>query len=541
MGYKTGNIDLHIHSSASDGSLSPEQILGRAVHYGLAAISITDHDTLEGAVAALAHGIPKNLEFLTGVEISAEFPPGYDASGSMHILGYGITVEDPLLNRMLKKQQQARSRRNPKIIQKLNAIGIKVSLDEIEAEAGKNEIARPHIAACLVKKGYAANVDEAFDRYLGRGKPAYVNKFRVPAKEAIRTISNAGGIAVLAHPALLPGSAAKRLENLVSMLADMGMGGIEAYYPGHDQKQKDLYERIAEKFNLLVTGGTDFHGDINSEISMGSGTGDLAVPFSVFQRLTEALAVKKTENQDRRTEQVMETNLKNPDFSSLEEKLEYRFADRTLLAAALRHRSYVHENPESGTDNERLEFLGDAVLNLIVSHILMELFPNLTEGELSRTRAGLVNEERLAGAASSIRLGDYLLLGKGESRSNGRHKNSILADTFEALVAAVYLDGGFAAAFDLIRTHFSPFFEAVETEENPVYDYKSLLQEHVQSKHLDMPAYEIIAESGPDHNKTFRVALTVNGLRTEGVGKNKKAAEQDAAQKAWQQIKHKNE
>ncbi|MCF8110994.1 MAG: ribonuclease III [Desulfobacteraceae bacterium] len=237
----------------------------------------------------------------------------------------------------------------------------------------------------------------------------------------------------------------------------------------------------------------------------------------------------------------METNLKNPDLSSLEEKLGYRFADRTLLATALRHRSYVHENPESSTDNERLEFLGDAVLNLIVSHILMELFPKLTEGELSRTRAGLVNEDRLAGAARSIRLGDYLMLGKGESRSNGRHKNSILADTFEALVAAVYLDGGFAAAFDLIRIHFAPFFEAVEAEESPVSDYKSLLQEHVQSKHLEMPVYEIVAESGPDHNKTFRVALTVNGLRSEGVGKNKKAAEQDAAQKAWEQIKNKNQ
>ncbi|MFP4194384.1 MAG: ribonuclease III [Desulfosalsimonas sp.] len=237
----------------------------------------------------------------------------------------------------------------------------------------------------------------------------------------------------------------------------------------------------------------------------------------------------------------MEKNLKNPDFSSLEEKLGYGFADQAILAAALRHRSYVHENPGSGTDNERMEFLGDAVLNLIVSHILMERFPKLTEGELSRTRAGLVNEERLAGAARSIQLSDYLLLGKGERRSNGRHKNSILADTFEALVAAVYLDGGFAAAFDLIRTHFAPFFEAVETEESPLYDYKSLLQEHVQSRHLDMPAYKIVAENGPDHDKTFRVVLTVSGFSAEGVGKNKKAAEQDAAQKAWQRIKDKNE
>ncbi|MFP4649900.1 MAG: ribonuclease III [Desulfobacterales bacterium] len=232
----------------------------------------------------------------------------------------------------------------------------------------------------------------------------------------------------------------------------------------------------------------------------------------------------------------MAHNSQHPDFSVLEKKLGYRFTDGRIPAAALRHRSYVHEHPESGTDNERMEFLGDAVLNLIVSHILMERFPDLTEGQLSRARAGLVNEDRLAAAARSIELGDHLLLGKGEQRSSGQYKKSILADTFEALVAAVYLDGGFGSAFELIRTHFAPFFKAVEAE-SPYHDYKSLLQEHVQSMHLDMPAYEIVDESGPDHDKTFRVALTVGGVRTEGTGKNKKTAEQDAARRAWERIK----
>ncbi|MFP4194383.1 MAG: PHP domain-containing protein [Desulfosalsimonas sp.] len=293
MDYKTGNIDLHIHSSASDGSIDPEQILNRAVECGLAAISITDHDTVEGAAAALSHGIPRNLEFLTGVEISAGFPPGYQASGSMHILGYGISIDNTVLNRLLEKQRYARSSRNPKIIKKLNSIGIKVSLDEITAEAGKTEIARPHIAAHLVRKGYAANVDEAFDSYLGKGRPAYVDKPRIPAREAVEAVDSAEGIAVLAHPGLLPESAFNRLEFLVSELAEMGLGGIEAYYPGHDPKETDLYERIAEKYGLLVTGGTDFHGDINPEISIGCGRGDLAIPYSVFENLAEALASKK--------------------------------------------------------------------------------------------------------------------------------------------------------------------------------------------------------------------------------------------------------
>lgn len=231
----------------------------------------------------------------------------------------------------------------------------------------------------------------------------------------------------------------------------------------------------------------------------------------------------------------MSPPLENKDLSILEEKIGYRFSDSELLSTALRHRSYVHEHPRNGTDNERMEFLGDAVLNLIVSHILMVRFPKLTEGELSRTRAGLVNEDRLAAAAKSIDLGEYLLLGKGELRTSGQQKKSILADTFEALVAAVYLDGGFTAAFGLIRSHFAPFFEAVKTK-NPVYDYKSLLQEHIQARGLDMPTYEIIAESGPDHEKTFIVALTFSGIRTEGTGKNKKTAEQDAARKAWEEI-----
>ncbi|MCF8028806.1 MAG: ribonuclease III [Desulfobacteraceae bacterium] len=225
-----------------------------------------------------------------------------------------------------------------------------------------------------------------------------------------------------------------------------------------------------------------------------------------------------------------------PDYSQLEKNIGYPFADRQILATALRHRSYVHEHPEGLSDNERMEFLGDAVLNLIVSHILMERFPNLTEGELSRVRAGLVNEDRLAAAAKSIHLGDHLMLGKGERRTSGQQKKSILADTFEALVAAVYLDGGFAGAFDLIRTHFAPFFDAIETD-RPVFDYKSLLQEYVQSRQMNMPAYDIKDESGPDHDKTFRVTVTVGGFTTEGVGKNKKTAEQDAAQRAYDQLK----
>lgn len=256
-------------------------------------MAITDHDTLEGSAAALRHGIPDSLDFLTGVEISAEYPPGFDISGSMHILGYGISLQNLRLNQLLEKQQHARSSRNPGIIKKLNSIGIPVTLEEIGYEAGRQEIARPHIASHLVRKGYAASVEDAFNRYLAKGKPAYVDKFRIPAEQAAEAVNAAGGIAVLAHPGLLPESIQNRLESFITVLKSMGIRGIEVYYPGHGHKQTIAYENLAEKFGLLVTGGTDFHGDINQHISMGKGLGNMAIPYSVFQRLLQTLDSKK--------------------------------------------------------------------------------------------------------------------------------------------------------------------------------------------------------------------------------------------------------
>lgn len=299
MGYKTGNIDLHIHSSASDGSLSPEQILCLAAESGLAAISITDHDTVAGAKEALHHGIPESLDFITGVEISAGFPSEYEKPGSIHILGYGISPDNPKLKGLLEKQQHARCSRNPRIIEKLNELGLSVTLGQIEAETGKEEISRPHIADHLVRKGYASDIDDAFDRYLARGQPAYIDKFRIPAEQALSAIHESGGISVLAHPCLLPDSLQTKLEEFVSYLAGIGLDGIEAYYPGHSHQQTAECEKIAEKQGILVTGGTDFHGDINPQIKMGCGLGDMAVPYEVFLELTRALSSKKPKTDSR--------------------------------------------------------------------------------------------------------------------------------------------------------------------------------------------------------------------------------------------------
>ena len=225
------------------------------------------------------------------------------------------------------------------------------------------------------------------------------------------------------------------------------------------------------------------------------------------------------------------------DPSEIEHQLQYKFKDRKLLEEALRHSSYVNELTDLKLrDNERLEFLGDAVLNLIVGHILMQHYPELKEGELSRSRANLVNETQLAEMARAFDLGSFIHLGKGEVQTQGREKNSILADAFEALVAAVYLDGGFNAAFNILEKNFLPLINHLYLAANNL-DYKSELQELIQIGNSAMPNYSIIREEGPDHDKTFWIALKVNNIETRGTGKSKKAAEQDAARKALEILK----
>ncbi|KPJ75783.1 MAG: ribonuclease III [Deltaproteobacteria bacterium SG8_13] len=224
------------------------------------------------------------------------------------------------------------------------------------------------------------------------------------------------------------------------------------------------------------------------------------------------------------------------DSEKLSRSLQYRFNNIELMEEALRHSSYVNEQPDGNLrNNERLEFLGDAVLNLSVGHILIHKYPDVREGELSRMRAGLVNESQLAEVARRIDLGAFVKLGRGEMQTNGPEKNSILANTFEAIIAAVYLDGGFEAAFELVATHLEPLLQP-QGLQPANQDHKSRLQELVQVSGHPVPVYEVIGESGPDHDKTFSVRLTVRDVTAEGTGKSKKLAEQDAASKALQQI-----
>ncbi len=279
------SIDLHIHSTASDGTLTPAEIIALARRLGLGAISITDHDSIAGSREAVLGGIPEDLGFLTGVEISAEPPPSYPGAGSIHILGYGMRLDDPELNGTLNKLQDARKDRNPQIIARLNKLGIPIRLEEVEREAGDGQPGRPHIAKLLVKKGLVGTIDDAFERYLGNGKPGYVDKFRIECSQAIELINAAGGIPVLAHPCLLELESDQQLDEILREMMAMGLKGMEVYFSDHTPEQTLRYAELAKRCDLLMTGGTDFHGDILPETRMGVGRGNLHVPFALYEKL----------------------------------------------------------------------------------------------------------------------------------------------------------------------------------------------------------------------------------------------------------------
>lgn len=224
------------------------------------------------------------------------------------------------------------------------------------------------------------------------------------------------------------------------------------------------------------------------------------------------------------------------------ERLNYTFKTPDILMQAFRHSSYVNEirNPEI-KDNERLEFLGDAVLDLAISHIMMDFFKEAKEGDLSKFRALVVNESSLCMIAKELGVGDFLLLGKGEELTNGRNKPSILANAVEAILGAIYLDTGYLEAKNVIQRLFLPVIKQIETNEIK-HDCKSLLQEYSQETYKSLPEYILLEENGLAHDKTFKVALVLNGKTiAEGLGKSKKEAEQKAAREAFNCLSQKKD
>lgn len=276
-------IDLHVHTSMSDGTYSPAEVVEMARKKGLRAIAITDHDTVAGVEPARRAAVDSGVEIVPGVEMSTEWPRGI-----MHILGYFIDVEHAPLLEALEYLRAGRMDRIPRIVEKLRDCDVVISADEVQREAVGGAPGRPHVAEIMVRQGYVRTIQEAFDRYLRKGAPAFVDKRKTSPRRAIRLIVEAGGLAVLAHPYSLESDADAELEGILQELMEYGLRGIEAYYPRHTEPQARRYLNLAKKLNLAITGGTDFHGATKPEIELGRIPGHNPLPYSILDNLRNA-------------------------------------------------------------------------------------------------------------------------------------------------------------------------------------------------------------------------------------------------------------
>lgn len=275
-------IDLHLHTTHSDGSLPPAEVLARAHKAGVTALAITDHDITTGIPEALETGARLGIEVIPGVEISSRL-----GDSELHILGYFLKWQDPTLSARLAGLRAGRHTRNPQIIERLRTLGLDITYEEVRTLAGTESVGRPHIARVLMNKGYVTSAKDAFDRYLAEGKPAYVPRELPEPAEAIAWIREARGIAVLAHPTWVKQNG-EGLFKLCERLKVAGLGGIEVHYSTHSPKQTAEFLDIAKRLDLLVTGGSDFHGVTKPDIDVGVGRGGLKVPAKLLEPLKQA-------------------------------------------------------------------------------------------------------------------------------------------------------------------------------------------------------------------------------------------------------------
>ncbi|MGI8752795.1 MAG: PHP domain-containing protein [Acidimicrobiales bacterium] len=273
-------IDLHTHSTVSDGSEPPMTVVDLAADAGLSAVALTDHDRLDGLADASRRGAERGIEVVPGCELSCEHP------GTMHLLVYFITAGDGPLQNELDWLQRARDDRNGLLASRLADLGLPVTIEEMEEESGGTGTGRPHAAAILVRKGVVASVQEAFDRYLAKGQPAYVPKGRLSPEDALRLARTSGGVTVLAHPLSL-GLEPALLERQVGELAGLGLAGIECLYGRYAPADRSGLADMAARHGLAVTGGSDFHGTYKPDLSVGIGRGDLAVDDGLLDHLRE--------------------------------------------------------------------------------------------------------------------------------------------------------------------------------------------------------------------------------------------------------------
>ncbi len=265
--------DLHLHSCFSDGTFTPREIVTRAARHGVRPIALTDHDTVAGIPEAIQAGAEMNVEVIPGVELSV-----HEANQEMHILGYFIQWEETTFQRTLDFLHTGRRNRLEEILKRLHGLGISLPLGEVLQIAGKGTVGRLHVARALLARRAVGNLDQAFDRFLARNRPAYVERTGFTATQAIRAIRQAGGIAVLAHP---DSSALGRLSDLM----DVGLQGIEVFHPSHRSEEVFTLTRMATEHGLLITGGSDCHGLAKGEARLGQ----TRLPLAYVEHLRQAI------------------------------------------------------------------------------------------------------------------------------------------------------------------------------------------------------------------------------------------------------------
>ena len=270
-------IDLHTHSTFSDGTFTPLQLVKYAEEKGLKAFALTDHDTTEGVKEAKS--IETNVEVISGVEISTR----YDKK-EIHIVGLYVNENDADLNKQLKYYREKRVTRNFEILEKLNSLGVNITIDDVKESCTGDVISRAHIAKALVSKGFVGSYTEAFDRYLGDNKCAYVPRETLNYEESMELITKAGGVPVLAHP-LLYKMSDTNLENMMVKLRQKGLKAVEVYYSTHSNSDTQHIMAMANRVGLIYSGGSDLHGATKPKIDMGTGMGKLAVPYEILEKI----------------------------------------------------------------------------------------------------------------------------------------------------------------------------------------------------------------------------------------------------------------
>jgi len=275
-----GTVDLHLHTTASDGTLTPPEMVRRAAQRGLKYIAVTDHDSVDGIPEALAAAAAfPGLTCIPGIEISTEVE-----TGEAHVLGYFVDYRDAGLNRRMHRIQESRERRAERMVAKLNDLGLTLDITRVRELAGNGSVGRPHVAAAMLEKGYIRKFAEAFDKYIGRDGPAYVPRDKITPLEAVEVILNARGLPVLAHPFTV-GAVAP----MVAELAAGGLAGLEVYYAEHSPEQVGEYNALAAEHNLIATGGTDFHG-IATRVEPD--IGEVMIPATVIRDLMALAAAR---------------------------------------------------------------------------------------------------------------------------------------------------------------------------------------------------------------------------------------------------------